>query len=164
MWAILGLLLLLVLIRLWVSGDVAASTEAEARSAAPGKPVEVARVAESRPAISTKSYYLAACPCCGERLTRRSYFTWQIRMRMKCRRCHTALQSNFKLDTICCAISVSPFAVCFFLAVLGGYVSWSVVLATLIFHFASGYIFFPYVTKMEIARDQQEPHSATPMV
>src|SRR6267378_8442350 len=101
--------------------------------------------------------YLASCPVCGERLTRRDYFTWQVQIRRVCRRCQTPLKSNAKFDALWCSITASPFAVCFTWKMFGGSVSWLVVVAAAVLHLIAGFVLFPYNTKLEIAHGTEKP-------
>ena len=161
MWILLGLLIFLLLL-FWVHEEVLKSMELQSKPTPTEKP-DLTQLAQRQRSPSARIRYLASCPSCGERLTRRNFFTWQIQIRRKCRNCHTALKSNLKLDTIWSLIGVSPFGVCFYLALVGGRVSWLVVIAALLLHFIAGYILFPYVTKLEIADEFQKPNVPTPM-
>ncbi len=162
MWTRLGLLLLLLIVRLWVFHAGSTSTEWEAKPAAPKESVELSRSSEPQQKRWTHLRYLACCPRCGERLVRRDYFTWQIQIRRKCRKCRVALRSNLKLDAIWSLITATPFAVCFYLALAHGTVSWFVVLAALLLHFTAGYVLFPFNTRLEMADEVPNPGSRPP--
>jgi len=161
MWTLLTLLLLFIFFQIWASAAGSASTELETKPTATEETAEPARPAVPLHPYPSTIRYLASCPCCGERLTRRDYFTWQVQIRRRCRKCHTALKSNFSLDTIWCLISASPFAVCFFLALFSGSVSWLAVVGAALLHFIAGYVLFPYNTKIEIA--DEIPQSQWPL-
>ena len=163
MWTLLGLLLLFLLVRFWAYHGGSASTGLEAKPATAEKPAKLNRPAEPEHSRSARLRYLASCPSCGERLTRRDYFSWQFQIRRSCRKCQTPLKSNFKLDTIWSLITVSPFAACFFLASSRGSVSWFVVVAAALLHLAAGFVLFPYNTKLEIAGEIQKSNTTTPV-
>ena len=152
MWILLGLVLIVLLVQFWAYHDGSASTGLELKVPATEEPAKLAALAKPQDNGWAILRYLACCPSCGERLTRRDYFTWQIQIRRKCRKCKTLLKSNFKLDTIWNLILVSPFAVSLFLA-LNGSVSWFVAAAAVFLHLVAGYVLFPYNTKLEIVDD-----------
>jgi Ca2+/Na+ antiporter len=159
MWGVLVILLLFVLFQLWAyySGS---SSEPAAKPAATQQTKSIA-VSDSRASRKSIWRYLASCPVCGERLTRRNYFTRQIQFRCNCGRCHTPLRSNIKHSAVWNLLLVSPFALCLFLA-LTGRVSWPLVVVTLLFHLVAGYVFFPYNTKLEVADESRSSETAGP--
>ena len=148
MAALLTLLLLFIVVQIWLSHASPKTTGLEAE---PDPTKELVHQEGIQPNRRLRLRYLAVCPRCGERLTRRDYFTWKPQFRRKCRKCDIALKSDLKLDFIWSFIMVSPFAVCFFLALTQGNVSWFVVILSLLFHFVGGYVLFPYNTKLQIA-------------
>jgi len=148
--------------RLWIGG-ASTSTKLEAKSPAEESPINPSHSAEAPRSHSTWLRYLASCPACGERVTRRNYFTWQRQIRIRCRKCQTKLKSNYALDLIWSAGLVSPFAVCFFLALTTGRTSWFAMCAlSLLLGLTVGYVLFPYNTKLEIVDEGQKVNTTTP--
>jgi Ca2+/Na+ antiporter len=160
MWLLLTLLLVFVLVQIWAyrssSASAAGDTNPIATETRDGHDTDVDEAPHTR---ARTGRYLASCPTCGERLTRRDFFTFQRQIRRRCRKCQTPLRSNYKLDLLWSLGLVSPFGVCFLLA-LFGIVSWVAPVAALLLFFAAGYVLFPYNTKLEIADESEMPNTS----
>ena len=67
--------------------------------------------------------------------------------------------SRFEHLSGCQVSLVSPFGVCFLLALFGT-VSWIAPVAALLLFFAAGFVLFPYNTKLEIADEGEMPDAS----
>jgi hypothetical protein len=161
MWALLILLLMFILVEVWAHRSSSASTAAETPPIATEEPANRSGAGEAPEARASPGRYLASCPVCGERLTRRDFFTFQRQIRKKCRKCQTPLRSNYRWDMVWSLIFVSPFGICLFLALIGT-VGWIVPVAALLLFFIAGYVLFPFHTKLEVA-DESETHQTVPL-
>ena len=104
--------------------------------------------------------YIASCPSCGHRLSRRTIFArWQDTLRTACPGCQQQLRSVRIVDYFWSFALSTPFGV---LAVLAGcdYIAWPFVVLGLLFAVLATYLLNPYITKVELVHRETTDENA----